>query len=73
MLLAQVQSAAAASLEKAAVKVAALSPLVGRKPTETLHLPQQFVNTPKDSGKHVFDQTYFAAPRKTQSCSTVDV
>lgn len=55
--LAQVQSAAAPSLEKAAVKVAALRPLVGGgggggadgNPTP----PLQFVNTVKDSGKHV--------------------
>lgn len=53
MLLAQVQSAAAPSLEKAAVKVAAFRPLVGRGRTETQYPPQQFVNTEKDSGKHV--------------------
>lgn len=56
MLLAQVQSAAAPSLEKAAVKVAALRPLVGKGRTETLYLPrpppQQIVNTQKDTGKH---------------------
>lgn len=56
VLLAQVQSAAAASLEKAAVKVALLRPLGGRGWMETLHLhPQQFVNTMKDSGKHVLE------------------
>lgn len=52
MLLAQVQGAAAASLEKAAVQVAVLRPLSGRggwKP----YTPKQFVNTAKDSGKHV--------------------
>lgn len=39
MLLAQVQNAAAPSLEKAAVKVAVLRPLVGRGQTETLNPP----------------------------------
>lgn len=45
MLLAQVQSAAAPLLERAAVKVAVLRPSVGGGQTETLHPPRSLCSS----------------------------
>lgn len=69
VLLAQVQSAAAPSLEKAAVKVAALRPLVGRGWTETLYSPSRLSIRQRTENMSL-DATHRTLPHSNQGSDT---